>query len=232
MVRCSAVYIGYDSPYPCAYEACKRSVQDKSNIPVVQLNQSILRESGVYWRDTESLESTEFTYTRFLVPSLCDFDGYAIFCDGDFLFVDSVDDLMGGIDPSKAVSVVKHDYEPLTTSKMNDKTQTSYPRKNWSSMIVWNCGHELNRVLTPEYVNTSPGSVLHRFQWLPDSVIGTVDKEWNWLVGYYSEPSDGKPKALHFTDGGPWLTQYRDCEYSDQWLKYTYDLKKTGDINT
>ena len=102
---------------------------------------------------------------------------------------------------------------------MDGKEQTIYPRKNWSSLVLWNCGHPSNKTVTKDYVNdpNTTGKILHRFSWLEDHEIGSISHEWNWLAGWYKEPDDGKPKAIHYTEGGPWFKDYRNCEYSELW---------------
>jgi hypothetical protein len=104
---------------------------------------------------------------------------------------------------------------------MDGKQQHIYPRKNWSSMILWNCAHPSNKYLVPEAVNVETPQFLHRFQWIRDHYIGEVDKEWNWLVNWYKE---GTPKAIHYTEGGPWFDNYKDCEYADVWNSYKEDM--------
>ena len=211
MVGSTTVYIGYDSPYPEAYQACANSIRRNSNIEIKPL---ILQDLK-YLLPSKNDGTTEFTYTRFLVPHLNNYSDYAIFCDSDFIFLNNIEELLDEIDITKPVSVVQHkDYTPKSNIKMDNKQQTSYPRKNWSSLIFWNCSHKLNKnFLTPGLVNAYSPSTLHRFSWIPDNQIGNIDKAWNWLIGYYK----GTPKALHYTDGGPWLEEYKDCEYSSKW---------------
>ena len=107
---------------------------------------------------------------------------------------------------------------------MDGQVQTVYPRKNWSSMVLWNCEHEKNKILTPEFLNNQTPTFLHRFTWLEDSEIGELPHNYNWLVGWYREPEDGSPKILHYTEGGPWFDGYRHCEYSDDWKKEAINL--------
>ena len=116
--------------------------------------------------------------------------------------------------PGKAVLVCKHDYVPKTERKFLDQVQTKYPRKNWSSLMLFN--NDCCRSLTPEYVNAAPGLDLHRFKWIDDDAIGALPLEWNWLVGEY----DYNPQARipHFTLGGPYFEEYRDCDYAAEWF--------------
>ena len=147
-----------------------------------------------------------------------------MFCDCDFLWKIPSHELVKWCDPSKAVVCVQHDYTPKETTKMDGQTQTVYPRKNWSSMVIWNCEHPKNKILTPELLNKEEAKFLHRFSWLDDNEIGELPIEYNWLVGWYKEPNDGAPKILHYTEGGPWFDGYRDCEYGDDWKKELINL--------
>ncbi len=124
-------------------------------------------------------------------------------------------------DDKYAIMCVHHDYKPKNTKKKLLSSQQIYPRKNWSSLVLWNCSHPSNKKVTPDLVNTETGKYMHRFGWLKDEEIGKISHEWNWLIGWYKEPEDGKPKALHFTEGGPWLGKdFKDKEYAKQWNEY------------
>jgi hypothetical protein len=157
---------------------------------------------------------------------MTNYTGWAVFCDCDFVWTVDAAELFAQADDRYAVMVVKHDYTPAPGVKMDNQKQMPYPRKNWSSMILWNCAHPANRPVTPEMVNKETGQYLHRFSWLKDEEIGSVDHSWNWLVGWYKAPKDGAPKVLHYTEGGPWFKEYRDCEYSDVWKKYLANMLK------
>jgi lipopolysaccharide biosynthesis glycosyltransferase len=221
------VFVGYDIREDIAYQVCEHSIhKHQSNAEVLALRQSELRDSGIYTRAIDPLSSTEFTFTRFLVPYLADYKGWAVFVDCDVVFVDDVKKLFDQADDQYAVMVVKHDYTPKEGIKMDGCKQLPYPRKNWSSMILWNCGHPSNRQITPEIVNSQTGQYLHRFQWLDDSEIGALDPEWNWLAGWYQEPQDGVPKAIHYTEGGPWFKEYRRCDYHKVWKQYLREMLK------
>ena len=218
------VFIGYDSREDIAYQVCKHSILSRNpDVEVIPLKQNDLRSQGLYTRDEDVLASTEFTFTRFLVPHLANYDGWAVFVDCDFVFTDNVANLFKQAENQDfAVMVVQHDYQPKNTVKMDGKTQYVYPRKNWSSLILWNCGHASNAKVTPDMVNTATGAFLHRFQWLENHEIGALSPEWNWLVGWYQEPKDGKPKAIHYTEGGPWFPNYLHCEYGAVWMEEKY----------
>lgn len=220
------VYVGYDSREDIAYQVCKHSiVRREPGATVKPLKQKEMRESGLYTREVDKLASTEFTFTRFFIPHLQNYQGWAVFCDCDFVWTVPTTDLKQYCDPDKAVAVVQHDYTPAEGMKMDGKQQHIYPRKNWSSMILWNCSHPKNKVLTPELLNKESPAFLHRFQWLDDEDIGSLPHHYNWLVGWYKEPKDGKPKIYHWTEGGPWFVDnYFDCEYADVWKKETINL--------
>jgi lipopolysaccharide biosynthesis glycosyltransferase len=170
---------------------------------------------GVYTRERGQLESTEFSMTRFLTPYLSGYEGISIFMDCDFLCRADIADLLiyPLAHPSKAVHVCQHDYTPSTKLKFLYQPQTMYPRKNWSSLMVFNNAE--CRMLTPDYVNMATGLELHRFNWLKDEQIGALPLEFNWLVSEYS-PTE-KAKMLHFTNGGPWFEQYMNTDNALDW---------------
>jgi hypothetical protein len=203
---------------------------DPSQVEVYPLVQSELREQGIYSRPIDTRAATEFSLTRFLTPSVArqnGFSGYAIFVDCDFLFLTDIRDVLNEVDPTKAVSVVKHDYRPTEILKMDGCVQHLYPRKNWSSFIVFNCAHPGVKALTPDACNTAEPSYLHRFSWLNDYEIGEVDKGWNYLEGWYA-PEYEKLKAIHFTLGGPWFENKLNCDFSKIWLheRNNFDLTR------
>lgn len=209
-------YIGYDSKQPSIAEVCKHSMEWW--IPDERLHLLKLSELQHYYkRPHDQNQATEFSFTRFLVPYLNNYKGWAVFCDGDFLWVDDPDSLEQYLDPSMAVLCVQHNIQPddLTPIKMNNKTQIWYPRKNWSSLMLINCEHELVKKLTPEVVNTSLASYLHQLEWAEDR-IGSLPLQYNFLVGYYFPQGD--VYAYHFTDGIPLHPGYENCEYSDLWM--------------
>ena len=220
------VYIGWDKREEIAYEVCKKSIAKLSvNTDVFPIKQ---QEFGdLYTRPVDPLSSTEFTFTRFLVPALMNYNGWALFMDCDCVLLEDIQNLFSQVDDRYAVMCAKHDYTPKATTKMNGAIQHQYPRKNWSSVVLFNCSHPKNKILTPELISdtNTTGKYLHRFSWLDDSEIGTLSHEWNWLVGWYEEPEDGSPKLLHYTEGGPWFERYKDCEYADKWISVANTLK-------
>ncbi|MPY70530.1 MAG: glycosyltransferase [Alphaproteobacteria bacterium] len=214
------VHVGWDSREDIAFQVCRHSLQRRAGIPVevMPIKRQALRDAGLYTRDADPLASTEFTYTRFFVPYLQGYKGWALFCDCDFLWLGDIAELVALRDDRFAVMCVHHDHRPREDWKMDRQKQTVYPRKNWSSMVLYNCGHPANAALTPEVVNSQAGSFLHRFQWLEDDLIGAVPETWNWLDGWSEPPATGHPDVVHFTRGGPWFDDWRDVAYGDLWL--------------
>lgn len=222
------VFVGYDTKQDIVYRVCRSSILKNIDAEVIPLKQQDLREQGIYIRDIDPLSSTEFTFTRFLIPHITNYQGWALFVDCDFLFIENIANLFKLAKDEYAVMVVKHNYIPISEIKMHNQKQMLYPRKNWSSLILWNCSHASNRTLTKDIVNSQTGSYLHGFKWLNDCEIGEIDVEWNWLVNWYHNPVNGLPKAIHYTEGGPWLKEYEDCEYANLWIEeYNKLLGKT-----
>ena len=211
-----------------AYEVARQSLIRHASIDVdvrpIKLD-SLIRQ-GLYARGKDPLAATEFTFSRFLTPYLCDFSGWALFCDCDFLFLSDVAALLAYADPKLALYCVKHDHKPTEAIKMGGRTQTAYPRKNWSSFMLLNCGHPSTRRLTPEVVNSAPGAFLHRMQWAKDDEIGSLPESWNWLAGWSPLKENERPHAVHFTSGGPWLEAYQDVPFADAWRKEAGSLRR------
>lgn len=219
------VFLGWDSKEQDAYRVAEHTLLKTSGIVPEPLKLERLQANGllrrpVDWRgqpwDLPSSApcSTEFSVSRFLVPILCQ-SGPALFADCDVVFLDDVHKLLAHFDESKAVMVVKHNHI-AEGSKMVGLRQTSYGRKNWSSVMLFNCDHPANRRLTVADVNERPGRDLHQFYWLHDSEVGDLPPEWNWLVGVQPKPKF--PKLAHFTLGGPWLDNWQFAEHDDLWL--------------
>ncbi len=160
---------------------------------------------------------TEFSLTRFLVPALSQYRGWSLFMDCDMLSRADFAELAAFTERAgdKAVLVCKHDYVPRTSRKMLDQVQTRYARKNWSSVMLMNNSRCTG--LTPEYVNNASGLELHRFAWTTDASIGELPLEWNWLVGEY--PHNPTAKIVHYTLGGPYFSEYRGCDYAEEWFE-------------
>jgi len=213
------IYIGWDRREPEAYEVAEFSLTRRASVPVsvAPIKLDDLRARGLYRRDEDPLASTEFTYSRFLTPALAGYRGWALFCDCDFLWLGDVAGLLAYTASPKAVYCVQHDYRPTEKTKMDGAVQTIYPRKNWSSLMLFNCDHPAVRSLTPDIVNRENGAYLHRMQWVADSEIGALPVEWNWLEGWDKKPAHGTPKAVHFTRGGPWFDAWQSVDYGDLW---------------
>ena len=214
------IFIGWDSREPEAYDVAEYSLRRHASIPVEvhPIKADELRAQGLFTREKDPLASTEFTYTRFLTPALAGFKGWALFCDCDFLWLGDIAGLLEYTRTPKAVYCVQHDYKPKETVKMDGAVQTSYPRKNWSSLMLFNCDHPAVKKLTPDVVNRETGAYLHRMQWAADDEIGALPVEWNWLEGWNDKPASGTPKAVHFTRGGPWFENWQNVDYGDLWI--------------
>jgi len=166
--------------------------------------------------------SNQFIYSRFLVPYLQSFIGWAIYADGDMVCLDDISKLWELKNEYKSVMVVKHDYKTKFPVKYLGSKNEDYPRKNWSSLILWNCASHPNRRLTPAFINEKAGSFLHRFEWVPEDRIGQLPMYWNWLVGEYGMNSDAK--LVHYTVGAPCFKEYRDGDYSKEWHQINKEL--------
>jgi lipopolysaccharide biosynthesis glycosyltransferase len=214
-------FVGYDSKEDIAYRVCKSSLIANSSNEIIinSLKVDELISKNYYRREKDPLASTEFTYTRFLIPTLMNYKGWAVFCDCDFLFLNDPFKMFENLDESKAIYCVQHDYVPKEKHKMDGQKQTIYPRKNWSSLIIYNCAHPSNKKLSIDLVNSETGSYLHQFKWLRDSEIGSLDERWNWLEGWSSNNTTKKPFAVHYTRGGPWFDEWQDVEYANEWLQ-------------
>jgi hypothetical protein len=211
------VFIGYDSKEVVAFYTLAHSIVRHCSVPVsiVPLKMQQLQGQGLYTRPRGPTESTEFSLTRFLVPALSGHNGWSVFMDCDMLCRADFAELAKETErqADKAVLVCKHDYTPDPSRKFLNQVQTVYPRKNWSSVMLMN--NERCRALTPEFVNTASGLELHRFKWLRDEEIGELPLEWNWLVEEYKY--NPAAKVAHFTRGGPYFKDYRNCDYADEW---------------
>lgn len=229
------VFIGFDSRSPRAYEVAARSLLLASgmNITPVPIIDADARRRLLYWRPSEtdaegrlidSLSgapmSTEFAITRFLVPFLTR-ERWALFVDQDVIFLRDVRELFALADPRYAVMCVKHEMPDTGAEKMHGQLQTRYPRKNWSSVTLWNLDHPAHRRLTLSMVNQYPGELLHRFFWLRDSEIGSLPAAWNWLVNVQDRPAD--VGVAHFTLGGPWIESWEAQPNDDIWLDAATD---------
>lgn len=225
------VFIGFDPVESVAWHTMAHSVFRHSSKPVAIIPINIRNLHSIYTRPRDPKQSNEFSFTRFLVPYLSDYSGYSLFFDCDMLLRCDVSEIFDVIqkDPGKAVYVVKHTYEPRDDIKYLNTVQYSYPRKNWSSVVLWNCAHPANNIMTPEFVNSATGLDLHRFTWLKDEEIGEIDVRWNWLVGEYDDPP-ADVKNVHWTVGGPYFHEFQNADFAEEWREenrsMTYCLQR------
>ena len=224
----SSIWVGWDPRESAAYMVALSSLRRHCTMPIPARGVILprLRSLGLYNRPTERRAgrlwdvisdapmSTEHACARFLVPHLAK-RGWALFCDGDMLFRKNIARVFDSLDPSYAVYCVKHDHEPELLEKMDGQIQTRYARKNWSSFMIFNCDHPANQALTVQLINEVPGRDLHAFCWLDSSLIGGLDKQWNYLVGDTVGCAD--PAVVHFTSGTPDMPGYENSEYAEEW---------------
>jgi hypothetical protein len=219
------IFIGYDSREDVAFHTLKYSIERHSSVPVsirpIKLRE--VQDRGLYTRQRGPTESTEFSLTRFLVPALSEYRGWSVFMDCDMLCRADIAELAAEIErqSDKALLVCQHDYTPSPERKFLNQIQTIYARKNWSSVMLMN--NERCAALTAAYVNKASGLELHRFNWLKDEAIGKLPLEWNWLVTEYKYNPEAR--LAHFTRGGPWFPEYRDCDYADEWRRERDSMK-------
>lgn len=214
------VFIGFDQVESVAWHTFAHSIFKRSSKPVAIIPLYLGNLKDIYKRDRDPKQSNEFSFTRFLVPYLANYKGFAIFFDSDMMLRDDISKIFSAVskDPGKAVYVVQHEYTPKNEIKYLGAKQYSYPRKNWSSVILWDCSHPSNKVVTPDFVNNTTALALHRFKWLQDDEIGKLDIRWNWLVGEYSNPPSDV-KNVHWTVGGPYFKEYKNVGFFEEWFK-------------
>lgn len=235
-----SIFVGFDTRHVAASVVSRRSIirRLRAVVPVCGIVLDDLRRAGVYNRPTElrtdvdgardqlwdviseAPMSTEFAISRFLTPWLAG-SGLAAFLDCDIMARVSLTDLFDLYDPRYAVMCVKHRHDPVETVKMGGQVQTMYPRKNWSSVMLFNCDHPANQRLTVKMINERPGRDLHAFCWLEDDEIGELPPQWNYLVGHsklYDAITPRNPAIVHWTDGYPLLDGYRDAEFAEEFF--------------
>jgi len=215
--------IGFDQRESVAYHTFCQSIIEHASAPLTFMPLAI--NSLKEYKEVHVDGSNDFIYSRFLTPYLNNFEGWAIFADGDMICQADIKELWNLRDESKALLVVKHNYETKVSKKYLGNKNENYPRKNWSSVILWNCSHPKHRILTPEFIAKQPGSYLHRFSWLDDSDIGELPKEWNWLAIEY--PENKNAKLIHYTLGTPCFKEYKDSEMASIWYS-TYQKTIEG----
>jgi len=209
------VVVGFDQKEAIAFHTFTQSVIEKSSLPVTftPLAVNTLKD----YKEEHTDGSNAFIYSRFLTPYLNDFKGWAIFADGDMICQADIKELWDLRDESKALLVVKHNYKTKASQKYLGNINENYPRKNWSSVVLWNCSHPSHKILTPDFIAKQTGKYLHRFSWLNDNDIGELPIEWNWLAIEY--PVNIKAKLIHFTLGTPCFMSYRNTEMANYWLE-------------
>lgn len=207
------LFVGFDQREAVAFHTFAQSVLEQASTPV-SITPLVLKALPGY-TETHRDGSNTFIYSRFLTPYLSSFRGAAVFADGDMICRADLAELWALRDATKAVQVVQHDYQTKAATKYLGNKNQNYPRKNWSSLMLWNCAHPKNRVLTPEFVMRQSGAFLHRFQWLSDEDIGALPSAWNWLTTEYDDNPEAK--LLHYTLGTPCFVDYRDADMAEHW---------------
>lgn len=220
------IFIGYDKRVRVAANVLIDSIYNHSSEPVsvTPLVIEQLRFQNLYWRDRDPNQSTDFSFSRFLVPYLMKFDGWAIYMDCDMLIQNDISDLWQQRENKYTLMCVKHDYKPLEKTKFLGEKQTIYPKKNWSSLMLLNCSKCTK--LTPNYINQSSGLTLHRFLWIEEEDnIGEIDISWNFLVDYNNYSKVRKINNFHWTEGGPWVEnkKIKNTKYDEYWFKAKQD---------
>ena len=220
------IFIGYDPVESVAWHTMAHSILRQSSRPLALIPVNIANLKDIYHRPRDPKQSNEFSFTRFLVPHLCEYQGYALFFDCDMMLRTDISEIFEAVkeQPDKAVYVVKHDYEPRDDIKFLGTVQYKYPRKNWSSVVLWNCGHPANKKVSTDFVNNATAMELHRFAWLEDDQIGDLNVRWNWLVGEYDEPPKDV-KNTHWTVGGPYFEEYKTVDFSEEWFAENEKMK-------
>ena len=225
MVDTIKIVVGFDQRESIAYHVFIQSIIENSSLPVLFVPLAINVLNG--YKETHTDKSNDFIYSRFLTPYLNNFNGWAIFADGDMICQADIKELWDLRDESKALLVVKHDYQTKAHKKYLGNINENYPRKNWSSVILWNCAHPKHKILTPEFIASQTGKYLHRFSWLDDTDIGELPREWNWLAIEY--PENKNAKLIHYTLGTPCFKEYKNTEMADIWYE-TYNRTMQGFI--
>jgi lipopolysaccharide biosynthesis glycosyltransferase len=207
------IFVGYDPREAVAYHTCANSIIRHASQPVaiIPLALNLVND----YKETHTDGSNHFIYSRFLVPHLMGYTGWAIFIDGDMIVRDDIVKLWNLQEGHVDVMVVKHDYKTKMTEKYLGAKNEDYPRKNWSSVILWNCSSWPNRKLTPEFIENATGAQLHRFSWIDDERIGELPIEWNWLPDEFGANPDAK--LLHYTLGTPCFHEFADTPQSEDW---------------
>ena len=218
------VFIGYDNNEKVAFSTLSHSLLKHATQPIAITPIRLENIKDIFVRERLKIQSTEFAFSRFLVPYLCNYSGHAIFMDCDMLARADISELWRQRTTKYAVQCVQHDYTPNSTVKFLNQPQTPYPKKNWSSMMLFN--NAKCTTLTPDYVNSATGLELHQYKWLEnEELIGKIDEKWNWLVGEYEYNSNAK--LVHYTEGGPYFKNYKNCDYAEEWFDTFKETTRT-----
>jgi len=210
------IFIGFDPRETIGFHVLSQSIHSRCSQPVSITPIALSQLGSLMSRERNSLQSTDFSFSRFLTPYLCNYDGWAIFMDCDMLVLEDIKHLWDLKNDKFAVQVVKHDHKPTEKKKFLDQTQSQYEKKNWSSVILFNCKKCKN--LTPNYVNTASGLDLHRFRWLDnEDLIGDIPHKWNHLANYDEKVPSSQIANIHYTSGGPYFDDYINTDYADEW---------------
>ena len=208
------VFIGFDEGEKVSYHILSESIRRKSSVPV-SIRQLCLSNIPEFKRELQPNQSTEFAFSRFLVPYLSDYKGWSLFLDSDMMFRDDIKNLWDMIDKDKSIMCCKHDYVPKQNVKFRGAKNEQFPKKNWSSLMLMN--NERCKMLTKEFVETATGLELHQFKWTHEENIGELPLEWNWLVSEYDYNKNAK--NVHWTLGGPYFKDYAKSDYADEWFR-------------
>jgi lipopolysaccharide biosynthesis glycosyltransferase len=221
------VFIGYDSHETVAFHVLSHSIHARASHPVAITPLMLTELKDSFTRERNNLQSTEFSFSRFLVPYLSGYEGWSLFCDCDMLMLDDIAKLWALRDDRFAVQVVKHNHVPQEDIKFLNQTQTKYEKKNWSSVILFN--NAKCKALTVDYANTASGLELHQFKWLgDDNLIGEIPHRWNHLVDYDPQVPVEQLSFIHYTEGGPYFEAYKNCGYADLWFSERERMLSAG----
>lgn len=210
------VFIGYDLREPVVYHVCADSIIRNTRSPVSITPLHLPHIASVY-EEKHADGSNAFIYSRFLVPYLSGYSGYSLYLDGDMVVNGDIAEMFERADPTKSVIVAQHpSYVTKAPRKYLGSPNENYPYKNWSSVMLFNCGHFHTRKLTPKKIMEADGAYLHRFMWTEDDRIGKLSLDWNWLVGEYER--NPAAKLLHYTLGVPAFSEYQGCDHAEEWF--------------
>ena len=215
------IFIGFDEGEKVSYHILSESIRRQSSVPV-SITPLCLSNLPEFRRELQTNQSTEFAFSRFLVPYLSEYKGWSLFLDCDMMFRDDIKNLWDMIDEDKSIMCCKHDYIPKQNVKFRGAKNEAFPKKNWSSFMLMN--NQRCKMLTKEYVETASGLELHQFKWTHEENVGELPLEWNWLVGEYNYNKNAK--NVHWTLGGPYFEDYARSDYADEWFEIYYDTIK------